>query len=316
MKVLFFVPYPTKGPSNRFRVEQYFPVLREHQIDYKLDAFQTDELYDILYSKDNFFRKFALLIYCSIRRFFCLFKVKKFDVIFIHREAFPIFGSLFSKIIYLLNKNIVYDFDDSLFLYKSNNVLLKFLKQPKKLSEIIKLSKVVIAGNTYLRDYALKFNRNIIVIHTPIDTEKFVPKYNKPSKNKIVIGWVGSRTTSKYLNKLTKVFNILISKCPNLEVQIIGGNCNFGDPRIINKSWSLEKEIENLQNFDIGLMPMDNDEWAKGKCAFKIIQYMSIGIPVVASPVGMNLEVIKEGINGFFASSERNRPHQVEPVVA
>ncbi|HDZ77049.1 MAG TPA: glycosyltransferase [Candidatus Omnitrophica bacterium] len=303
MKILFLVPYPTKGPSNRFRVQQYFPIIKKHDIDISLQAFQSERLYDILYSNGKCLLKVILLLQCALRRILCIFTVKRFDIVFIHREVFPFLGAFFVKIIHFLNPNIIYDFDDSIFLSHSNNSLLKLLRRPSAVGKIIALSRYTIAGNNYLLDYALKFNKNSIVIPTPIDTERFAPMPVKGEQAKVVIGWVGSRTTSGYLNILSSVFKELLAKFPNIEVHIIGGEYNFDHPRLIVKPWSLESEVRNLQSFDIGIMPLDDSKWTRGKCAFKIIQYMSVGIPVVASSVGMNKKVVNNTVNGFLVDN-------------
>ncbi len=308
MRVLFWVPYPTEGPSNRYRVEQYLPYLDREGIEYSLHSFWCKAIYKSLHRKGNYIRKISYFLIGLFKRLSDLFKLKEYDIVFIHREASPFRFILFENIAKFLNKYIIFDFDDSIFLHNISdaNKLLNFLKNPQKVPRILKLSDLLIAGNSFLKNYATNYNNKIIIIPTVIDTEKYVPKdrIRKDGNAAVIIGWIGSPTTIKYLDLLKDVFEKLIARFDNIKVHIVGGK--FGtliSPSIINKEWELETEVSDLQEFDIGIMPIPDDNWGRGKCAFKIIQYMSVGIPVVASSVGMNKEVVINGINGFLAEN-------------
>jgi glycosyltransferase involved in cell wall biosynthesis len=206
-----------------------------------------------------------------------------------------------------MNKPIIYDFDDAIFLPVSSrqNKFVEIFKNSNKIASIIKKSKHVIAGNKYLCDFALRYNNSVSIIPTPIDTHRYYLRKEKSFSDKVVVGWMGSVTTLDFLNSMKNTFIILTKKFPNLIIKIVGGEFFIdGISNIISKPWSLNEEISDLMSFDIGIMTMPDNEWTKGKCAFKAIQYMNMGIPCVCSPVGMNKEVINEGVNGFFASTE------------
>jgi len=317
MKVLFLVTYPTEGPSNRFRVEQYLSFLKEHGITYSLRPFWESKIYKVLYEEGHYWEKTLYFLKGCCKRLNDLIHLSGYDLVFVHREAFPVGGAFFEKII-SLTKPIVYDFDDSIFLPNSSgaNRIVDFFKYPCKVPKIIKLSTAVIAGNNYLKEFALKYNNNVVVIPTCIDTQKFTPRDSKHD-DKIVIGWIGTYTTSKYLKTLKEVFTKLLDRYKNsVEIRIVGSQGKlFDNEKIIYKHWILENEIKDLQAFDIGLMPICDDEWTRGKCSFKLIQYLAVGAASVVSPVGMNKEIIVDGKNGFFADTQEEWFQRISQLV-
>jgi len=295
MRVLFIVPYPTSGPSNRFRVEQYLPYLEGRRVSYCLRPFCNPDFYLLLRKRGHYFKKAYYLLVFLFSRFVDLLRVPYYDIVFIHREAFPAKDYIFEWLFRIFSRRLVYDFDDAI-----------FLKKPAKTRAIIRLSDHIIAGNGFLKSYAASLNNAVTILPTCIDTGRYRPIEKKCAGEKIVIGWMGTATTSEYLGELRNVFKFILDKYGNVEIRIVGGMSEgFLGPGLVYKNWFLDSEILDLQEFDIGIMPMPDSDWTKGKCAFKIIQYMAVGIPSVAAPVGMNLEVIRHGVNGFFASGEK-----------
>ncbi len=309
MKVLFLVPYPKQGASNRFRVLQFSGYLESLGIACAVRPFYSETLWRILYRPGRLWTKLVLGLLCGFNRLLDLVRAVRYDVVFIHREAFPVGPAWFETLLSWTGKPYIYDFDDALFLpnvAEPNRPFGRF-KCPGKVARIIRGSRVTVAGNTYLADYAKASGaREIEIIPTVVDTKNFVPRRAGKDRETLVIGWIGSSTTIVFLEPCRRVFERVLEHCGSqARFLIVGGN--LADPLpagVTCVAWSLESEIEQLQSFDIGIMPMPDNEWTRGKCAFKAIEYLAVGIPAVCSPVGMNREVVSEGINGFLPADE------------
>jgi len=309
MKVLFIVPYPEEGPSNRLRVSQFLPYLKEAGIRFKLRPFVFKMFYRILYSRGNYLKKIMFFIWSFLGRLVDIARLLRYDVVFIHREACPLGPPFFEWAARKFRKRIIFDFDDAIYLpnrSKYNN-FIEWFKNPRKVPYIVKISDRVIVGNKFLADFVAGYNKNVEVIPTCVDTETYYNTDERCVPGRITIGWIGSATTVEYLHMLKEVFVKLIERYPYLRLKIIGGEFKINglDEFIINKKWSLENEVSDLRSMDIGIMPMPDNEWTRGKCCFKALLYMSMRIPCVCSPVWLNKEIIKDGVNGFLALSDR-----------
>lgn len=246
-----------------------------------------------------------------VKRFRVLFFAAPYDLIFIHREAAPLGPPLLEWIIEkMLRKKIIYDFDDAIWLTDRVNEpsLLKALKYRNKVKQICRWSDTVSCGNAYLAHYARQFNKKVVINPTTIDCETmhnpalFVVK---KKTNKVVIGWTGSHSTLKYLVLLEPVLQKLEDQFEQVSFLVIADQ----RPQLqLNRLdfiiWNPQTEVEDLLNIDIGIMPLPEDEWAKGKCGFKALQYMALEIPAVISPVGVNTEIITEGVEGFLCRTD------------
>jgi L-malate glycosyltransferase len=306
MKVLFIVPYPTEGPSNRYRVEQYLPFLDKQGIYWRLRPFIASKFYRILYKKGNTIKKCVYFLAGCIRRLTDIIRAVNYDIIFIHIETFPFGPPLLEFIFYVMGKPIVFDFEDAIYLSSPGKAgILRWMRFPGKFYSNIRLSARIIVCNNYLKEKLYCYNPNITVIPTSIDTDKFKLKPGKPSNDNLLIGWIGSHTTLSCLKQIIPVLEKLGKKY-KFTLKIVGGGSGIEIPgiKVINQKWALEKDVESFQSLDIGIYPLPDNEWAMAKTPFKTIQYMSVGVPTVASAVGGNREIIQDGVNGFLASCE------------
>jgi len=308
-KLLYIAPHrPGRSPGQRFRFEQFVEFLQEN--GYLITYSHIINEYDdkILYKKGKYLRKLFIGIKAIFVRFKDVLRANKYDIVLVYREAHFIGSSFFEKQFAKSNAKLVFDFDDAIWLNDTSegNRNLKWLKNPAKIGTIIEICDLVIAGNNYLKEYANIFNQNTLLIPTTIDTNYHKLKYNKKDSKAICIGWTGSMTTIKhfeqaipFLVKLKDKYKDAISFKIIVDMQY-----NVVELNLKSTLWNINTEIEELNKIDIGIMPLPNDLWSKGKCGFKGIQYMALEIPTVMSPVGVNTDIIEDGINGFLADTE------------
>lgn len=320
-KILFLVPYPVgHAPSQRFRVELYEPYLQQAGIPYTIVPFMDEHTWKILYQSGGTIRKAWGITKGYLKRLkTVIWDIHGYSHVFVHREAAPLGPPVFEWIVSKLwRKKMIYDFDDAIWIPNTSgaNKLAAWLKAFGKVKHICKWAAKVTPGNQYLCNYASQHNNNVFLLPTCVDMERGHNKVKEHGEHKVVVGWTGSHSTLPYLNPVMPVleelqqelhfrFAVIADKKPELPLK---------DWTYI--PWSAATEIDDLLKLDIGIMPLQNDAWSEGKCGFKLIQYLSAGIPALASPVGVNKNIVEEGTNGYLCETSEDWKKNLRILIA
>ncbi|MBI5857841.1 MAG: glycosyltransferase [Sphingobacteriales bacterium] len=317
--VLFLVPSPLGiSPGQRFRFEHFLPMLDDAGIRYKVSSFLSLRGRKRLYTRGNIPGKVLAMISGCGRRLGDMFTLGRYEYVYIHRWAAlagpPVFEWLIAKV---FRKKIIYDFDDSIWVnesaYNKKYLAVKFLG---KVFRICRWAHTVTVGNQYLYNIASNYNKNVLIIPTVVNTETVHGKNQNQVTGKPAVGWTGSFSTLIYLDIIVPVLQKLQEKI-DFTFFVIADK----DPHLPLKNyqfipWNIKTETEDLLNFHIGLMPLTDDEITRGKCGFKAIQYMALGMPALASPVGINNEIINDGVNGYLCKTGEDWEQRITQLLS
>lgn len=275
MKIIFLIQGNNVAAS-RYRVLQYLPFFQAGGIDTEVHEFpQAMAGWLPLYGR-----------------------LKTAEMIFVQRKRLPRSVLFFLK---RHKKKIIYDFDDAVMFKNSLSRNPYSLRRTMSFKRMLGYADLVIAGNEFLKEEAQKYHKNVRVLPTPIDTDRYREKDLHGSET-VNMGWIGDHGSIHYMESYKDVWEAIGRKYGHVVLTIICDTfIETKDISLHRIPWNYDREIDDLISLDIGLMPLFDDLWSRGKCGFKIIQYLGVGVPAVCTPVGINRDVIEDGVNGFWA---------------
>ncbi|MFN8247432.1 MAG: glycosyltransferase family 4 protein [Ferruginibacter sp.] len=307
-KILVICPHPENiAPGQRLKYEQYFSDWRKHGYEITVSPFFSERMQSILYSPKRKPEKIYWVLRAYLKRFITAFSLKKYDLVYIFLWVTPFGYPMMERLYLAMNPNTVYDIDDAIFM-KAQSVMnrsMDFIRGRSKPFFLMKKAKHVIACTPFLTEVAVTYNEAVTDISSTINTETYLPVNSYSNDHKLVLGWSGSHSTSQFLYLLKDALLELNARHPFK--LLVMGDASFSIEGLDVEAipWSVEKEVPTLQRFDIGLypLPMDN-QWVLGKSGLKALQYMAIGLPVVATAIGANYRIIENGRSGFLVKTK------------
>lgn len=311
MRVLFIASYPYLGASSRYRICQYLPHLAQHGVESTFLPFVSDAFFSGFYRPGRFIRKGAYLSWASLRRMGDLMTAARQDVVVVQREAALLGPPVFEFLVrHATGRPLVFDLDDAIFIpthetkqRSAHGLLARVLKDSSKAERIARWADEVVVANAFAAEWARALGARVTVIPTVVDAERFRPRV-RAADGEPVIGWVGSYSTAPQLETVFPALERL-SRKHRFVLRVVGAGRPIHIPgvRVDNRPWRIEREVEDFQTLDIGLCPLFDDAWSKGKPGFKPLIYMACGVPQVSSPIGGVTEYVRPGEHGFFATS-------------
>lgn len=304
--IVYFAKSTFVGPTSRYRIFQFLPILKENGIKCIVHPLFDEQYWRILEIQSSLRRVIAKMAYVVgrfLRRAWDVLTIGDADLVVIEGQLFPYMPALAERMLARLRYRVVIELDDAIYLTRGHRW---------KIPALLAMASGAIVGNEVLAQYARRYAAQVFVVPTVVDTQRFVPVQRRgrligaATEKPVTVVWIGLAYNLGYLNIVAPVlrelqdkglikFRVVCSRPPRLPGLMV----EF-------RAWQLEQEVELLQDCHIGIMPLPNTEWAKGKCALKLLQYMSVGMATVASPVGVNREIISDGETGYLAVTEQD----------
>ena len=318
--ILVVCPFPQGvAAGQRLKYEQYLEHWRDNGYRVTVSSFMDEAMWKAVYTRGQFVSKVLGTLRGHFRRMQDIFRVRRFDAVYLFMWVTPFGTSFFERVFRLLAKRLIYDIEDNILTTQNSalNPITKVLKGPDKAAYLIRESDHVITSSPFLNDYCLKRNRKkcCTYISSSVDTDTFLPINAYSNKRIATIGWTGTFSSKIYLDLLQNVFRELQKRC-RFKLRVIS-NFQYELPGIDLEviQWTREKEVEDLQGIDIGVYPLPQDEWVLGKSGLKAIQYMAFGLPVVATDVGTTPRIINHLQNGWLVRTEEEWLEALETLV-
>lgn len=305
MKILFLTKYPEQGASSRYRVFQYLDHYRSLGTDVAVQSFMDDALYRVSLTRGRQAKKLWMTFGAVMRRLAFVWRHRDADVLYLQRELLPFGPPVIERLMKRRGMRLVFDYDDALFIKKDSryNRIASFFRSPRKIADIIRMADLTVAGNDWLRTQATSLGGRAITIEVAEDTGRYMAKSH--DDDPVTIGWLGSPSTSKYLHLISDQLRDVASSHPDVNwVMVGGGDFSMDGVPWEVRDWSFETERHSLHQFDIGLMPLPDEEWSLGKSGGKARTYMAAGVVPVVSAMGYNLQLVDHERTGVLIGGE------------
>ncbi len=302
MRLLALTRYSSLGPSSRIRFYQYAPYLMSCGVELQIAPLLDDNYVRSLYTGKR--RSISSVVMAYIRRVVRLASSRSFDLLWIEKELFPWLSPLAESLITGLGIPYVVDYDDAVFhRYDLHNSSLVRALLGGSIDTIMRRATTVVVGNDYLAERARQAKANRIeYLPSIVDLNRY--SVHEKTSEQFRIGWIGSPVTAPFIGVIRDALKEAITKI-NACLVLVGAGDRDPLPGMEKdiRNWSEDSEVKNIQSFDVGIMPLTDGPFEQGKCGYKLIQYMACGLPVIASPVGVNTRIVEQGKTGFLASS-------------
>lgn len=312
-RLLVLCPFPYGvAAGQRLKYEQYFDDWHAEGFEITLSPFMDRPMWDVVYMPGRYFQKVLGTARGYLRRILDLFRIGRYDLVYVFMWVTPFGTSLFERVCRWLAYRLVFDVEDNVVLEGglSNqhvvNPIVRFLKGPSKARYLIRKADHVITSSPFLNDTCLALNERdaATYISSSVDTDRFQPANDYTNDRPVSIGWTGTFSSRTYLDMLRPVLQQLAERVPFKLIVI--GNFDYALPGVDLEvvRWTAEREVADLQRFDIGVYPLPIDDWVLGKSGLKAIQYMAFGLPTVATDVGTTPRIIRDGENGLLVKTD------------